>query len=387
MPRKQRILFVDDEPAFLEGLRHALHRQRGEWEMVFLRDPEQALERALAEPFDTVVVDVRMSGRSGLDLLRSLREAPATRDVPVIVLTGCGDRDLKRRALDLGAADLLGKPVHREDLLARLRSVLRLKAQQDELKALNENLEGQVAKRVRELKQERLEVIWRLAKAGEFRDEMTGQHVVRVSLYCRELARRLGRDEQAVETIFLTSSLHDIGKIGVPDRILLKPGELNEEEWRVMQTHCEIGARILLEDAAGARLLSASLGTGEAVSARRSRFLQVAASIALGHHERWDGRGYPRGLAGAEIPLEARIVALADTYDAMCSDRPYRPAREHSRAVEVIRGEAGRQFDPEVCAAFESLTETFLAIRAEQSHPQGQPEALPHLLVVGVGTH
>lgn len=364
----KRILFVDDESNFLDGLRRGLRGYRRDWEMVFIQDAVGALAEIRTTTFDAIVTDAQMPGMSGFDLLEALRQDQRTQDIPVIVLTGMDDRDLKRRALDLGATDLLAKPVHLEDLSARLNSALRLKAYQDELKALNANLEQRVERRTQDLKWAQRDIIWRLAKAGEFRDEETGEHIVRVGCYCRIIAEKIGMSLDFVEAIFLTSPLHDIGKIGIPDSILLKPGHLTPEERTVMQCHCKIGAKILLEEANGMKPFlewqNADVPSGE--SGLGNKFLETASTIAMHHHERWDGTGYPEGLTGEDIPLEARIASLADVYDALRSDRPYKSAYSHAETMEIMWSEASANcFDPVAYEAFEASQDEFQQIRTE----------------------
>ncbi|MGB2987639.1 MAG: response regulator, partial [Phycisphaerae bacterium] len=245
---KKRILFVDDEPNVLEGLRRMLRAQSARWDMRFVSSADEALDQIRQTWPDVLVSDVMMPGKDGFALLTELRESGRTKDMPVIMLTGVNAADVKRRALTLGATDLLNKPVEAEDLIARLQSVLRLKSYQDELKAQNEILDRRVRERTAELAASRLDIIWRLARAAEFRDEDTGNHVVRVGYYCRVLAEELGMQREFVETLFLASPLHDIGKIGVPDSILLKRGRLTTGEWEIMKKHCAIGEDILCQD-------------------------------------------------------------------------------------------------------------------------------------------
>lgn len=368
---KSRILFVDDESYFLEGLRHALHRQRRQWDMDFVRSVDEAMAHLASAVFDVIVVDISMPLKGGFELMQSLRERDETRDIPIIVLTGSRGRDLKRRALKAGASDLLCKPVDREDLVVRLETVLQLKRQRDEIKELNESLERKVRQRTHELEQARLRVIWRLAKAGEYRDEETGNHVARVACYSRALAEHMGLSSRFAEEIALASPLHDIGKIAIPDRILLKPGPLDDAERRQMQTHCRIGAEILLHDAkAMAPFLEQHSEVGSAcVVGEQDTVLQMAARIAMGHHERWDGTGYPAGLAGGDIPVEARIVAVADVYDALRSVRPYKPAFDHQRTRDLMDAEAAGHFDPQAYAAFCELAAQFQAIWQKYSDP------------------
>ena len=366
---KKRILFVDDEPAFLNGLKRMLRGQRAVWEMAFAESTDQALEETRKRCFDAIICDVKMPGADGFDLLTELRQAEATKEVPIVILSAVQDRELKSLALNLGATDVLSKPVSREDLLARLRGALRLKAYQDELRSLNENLERIVAERTRELEESRLDIVWRLAKAAEHHDEETGNHVVRVACNCRALAQQLGLAQDAVEMIFITSPLHDIGKIGIPDRILLRQGRLTPEERAVMQQHCAIGAEILRQEPKSMSVFMAWRGIQRPSHPRPAdnRFLEMASSIALTHHERWDGKGYPSGLAGEGIPLESRLVALADVHDALGSARPYRPAYPEHEALAILREEKGRHFDPEVFAAFEKCIDEFRSIRAQFS--------------------
>ena len=217
-------------PRCWTALRRILHSQRDEWELTMLSDVRQAMERLKDRLFDAVVVDVRMPGISGLELLAHIQQSERTRDIPVVVLTGLDDRGLKRKALELGAADLLNKPLDAADLLARLGSVLRLKSYRDELKARNQSLERQVEERTMELFHSRLDIIWRLGKVAEQRDEDTGNHVIRVGFYSRLVAEALGMNHGFQESTFVASPLHDIGKVGIPDRILLKRGPLSASE-------------------------------------------------------------------------------------------------------------------------------------------------------------
>jgi putative two-component system response regulator len=304
-----------------------------------------------------------MPEMDGFELLRQIREEHGRLDIPIIVVTGLGDAALKRRALDLGATDLLSKPVSREDLIARVQSALRIKSQQDELKAYNERLERLVAERTQELADSRLDVLWRLGKAAEYRDKDTGQHIVRVSLYCRALAEALGLDRESSEAIFLTSPLHDVGKIAIPDAILLKLGKLNDIEWAMMKRHCETGAQILCDESLGMKVYFELQGRSDSIRRQVVPLLRTAATIALSHHERWDGSGYPQGLVGEAIPLEGRIVALADVYDALSSRRPYKPALSEAEVIAILHDEADGHFDPTVYAAFERLVGTFREIR------------------------
>lgn len=364
---KSRILFVDDEPKFLSALRRMLRSQRNEWEMRFVRSADEALGETRQTDYDLIVSDANMPGKNGFEFLRELRDAENTSNVPVIVLTGQGEREFKRRALELGATDLLSKPVQVEDLLVRIRNVLRAKAYQDRLKHQNRMLDERVRERTTELEESHLDVVMRLAKAAEYRDEETGNHVLRVGCYCRILAEEMRLDAAFVERIFLTGPLHDIGKIGIADAILLKPEKLSAEEWETMKTHTSIGSEILLRDPHGMQQYLAERREGAVPETRRPEnpVLKMAASIALTHHEQWNGGGYPQGLKGEEIPMEGRITALADVYDALLSDRPYKRAFPEEKVLAIMREEAGDHFDPDVYVVFEARVEEFRAIREQ----------------------
>ncbi|HBD08346.1 MAG TPA: two-component system response regulator, partial [Syntrophobacteraceae bacterium] len=343
--------------------RRALHSHQGAWNISFLTRAKAALAHLADHEVDTIVTDVQMPEMDGFELIRQIREERGRLDIPIIVVTGLGDAALKRRALDLGATDLLSKPVSREDLIARVQSALRIKWQQDELKAYSEGLERLVAERTLELADSRLDVLWRLGKAAEYRDKDTGQHIIRVSLYCRVLAEALGLDRDFTDAIFLTSPLHDIGKMAIPDAILLKPGKLSDSEWVVMKCHCEAGAQILCDESLGMKIYFELQGREGGPRHQAVPLLQTAATIARSHHERWDGNGYPKGLIGEAIPLEGRIVALSDVYDALSSKRPYKAALPEAEVITVLKAEAGKHFDPAVHAAFEGLVGIFREIR------------------------
>jgi len=247
------LLFVDDEPNVLRGIERLLRQRRAPWHCLYASGVNEALAILAEEHVDGVVSDIKMPERDGFDLLVTLRADDRFRDLPVVILTGLGDPGLKSRALDMGATDLLNKPVDPDELMARIRSVLHLKRCQDEIKHYTEELEELVRRRTAALAATRLDIIWRLGKAAEFRSEETGYHVIRVGFYAKVLAERLGLPRDEVETIFHTSPLHDLGKIGIPDSILLKPGPLDAREWELMQTHCRIGRDLLSQEASRAR--------------------------------------------------------------------------------------------------------------------------------------
>ncbi len=364
---KKQILIVDDDQRMLDALRRALHDHCDDWAMTFVSQPEAAWQRLLEATYDAVVTDVMMPGLNGLDLLERMRQTDKTKHVPVVVLTGLNDHDLKEKALNLGAVDLLNKPVEPGQLIARLRNMLQTKAYQDDLQTRNASLVAKVQRQDVDLAHSRMSVVCRLGMAAEFRDEETGNHVIRVGCYSRAVAAAMGMPRSFLEMLLLAAPLHDIGKIGVPDSVLLKPGPLDDEEWAIMQRHCEIGECILREESKALFPLfdwyaMESEAMKEAVNSR-DPMLQMAATVALTHHEKWDGSGYPQGLAGEAIPLESRIVSVADVYDALTSNRPYRAARPEEEALTIIQATVGSHFDPRVHAAFLSALPEIRALR------------------------
>ncbi len=362
---KPRVVFVDDDPSFLDGLRRILRLHHEGWEMTFVTSVDDALRCLETTTVDTVVADVQMPGRTGFDLLHAISRSPVFCRVPVIMMTGASERDFKRRALDEGATDLLSKPIDADDLTARIRNALRLKTYQDEIRTQNETLERKVVERTQALNESRLDLIWRLGRVAEFRDEQTGNHIVRVGSYCRILAESLGMPREFADMIFLTSPLHDIGKIGIPDGILLQPRKLTPAEWTIMRRHCVIGADILRQDVWRWSPFAAvsEVGSPDATDGKRNPFLAMASSIALTHHEWWDGTGYPQKLAGDTIPIASRIVAVADVYDALSSERPYKPAFAEDTVLGMMKEKVGSHFDPAVYGVFERSLDAFREIR------------------------
>jgi putative two-component system response regulator len=369
MGGKQRILFVDDDANFLSGIRRLLRNFHEEWDVTFAESVDQAINTARIDPPDVVVSDYQMPFKNGFDLIREMRALPTVQDAPIIIVTGKVDEAAKREALDLGATDLLNKPVNREDLIARIRNSLRLKEYQDTIRGYNQELEHRVRERTRELELSRLDIIWRLAKAGEYRDEETGNHIIRVGHYSRIICEALDLKPELTNKIFLGAPLHDLGKIGVPDAILLKKGKLSSEERTVMMKHCEIGANILLEPPIGLCRYLTCMGFMPEQSNNYSinPLLQTAASIAMGHHEKWDGSGYPRGLSGEAIPIECRIVALSDVYDALRSERTYKPRYSVKKSVQIMRGSANTHFEPRLLTALENSLDEIEAILSDYS--------------------
>ncbi|MEC7816118.1 MAG: HD domain-containing phosphohydrolase [Pseudomonadota bacterium] len=315
------LLLVDDEATNLQVLRNILSDH---YRLLFAKDGERALALAREHRPDLILLDVMMPGLSGHSVCKTLKADPDTRAIPVIFVTALSDPDDEAHGLELGAVDYITKPVSPAIVRARVRNHLSLV-------------------RVDELVETRLAVVHRLGRAAEYKDNETGLHVIRMSHFSRLIALQAGLGEAWSDTLLNAAPMHDIGKIGIPDAILQKPGKLTPEEWAVMQTHAEIGAEIIGEDG--------------------SDLLNMAREVALCHHEKWDGSGYPRGLKGEAIPISARIVALADVFDALTSERPYKHAWPIDDAVALIREQAGQHFDPALVTAFEACLPQILDVR------------------------
>jgi two-component system response regulator RpfG len=322
-----RVLIVDDQLTSRMILEQLIRSLGEALEPVAFADPVSALEWAKNNPPDLVLTDLKMPHMSGVQFTQWMRNTPACEDIPIIIVTCVDDPSTKYRALEAGATDFLTKPIDHHECRARCRNLLKLRQQQTIIRDRARWLEREISAKTDELRLREKETLLRLARAGEFRDSDTNGHVVRMAHTARTIAEGLGRDDDYCDAIEQAAPMHDIGKIGVPDSILLKPGRLDERERVVMMRHAEIGYDILRDSP--------------------SKYLQFGATIAWCHHEKFDGSGYPRGLGGDEIPLEARIVAVADVLDALLSARPYKSPWPLQQALEHVRNESGRHFDPD----------------------------------------
>lgn len=283
-----------------------------------------------------------MPGIDGVEFIRRLRDMARHATVPVVMVTTADERDVCLEALRAGATDFLTKPLEPVEFKVRLRNLLDLRRAQKVLEQRAAQLDAEVAAKTRELMEREREIIWRLSKATERRDNDTGEHISRMSRICGILARELGLSKETVDLVEIASQMHDVGKVGIPDDILFKPGPLTAEERRVMETHTQLGWNIL--------------------EGSQSKLLRMAADIAVSHHEKWDGTGYPKGLSGEAIPLAGRITALADVFDALMSVRPYKPAWPLDKARALIEENSGRHFDPRIVAAFFARFDEIVAI-------------------------
>ncbi len=361
-----RLLIVDDEIANVRVLKRYLNGG-GYSDILTSTDSTTAIALIEREKPDLLLLDIMMPEVSGIDILRSLREHRRFRHLPVLVVTANTDLETKRTCLELGATDFLHKPVDPLDLLPRVRNTLVTKTFQDQLASYAQQLEKRVAQRTRELEASRRQVVECLARAAEYRDTETGNHVVRVGKYAGVIAKQLGFTDDEVSNLEMAAQLHDVGKIAIPDAILHKPGKLDPDEFDYIKRHAALGHSIVRphtpEDAD--RLRQHVVAGGQLLVAQSSPLLRLAATIALSHHERWDGNGYPLGLQGEDIPLEARITSVVDVFDALSSVRPYKGAMPREKCFEILREGRGTQFDPRVLDAFFERAEDIVQIQKD----------------------
>jgi putative two-component system response regulator len=336
-----KILIVDDQPANVELL-EAILDGAGYKDVLGTTDPREVVRLHHEFEPDLILLDLMMPHMDGFAVMSQLAaRIPADEYLPVLVLTADITPEARARALSAGAKDFVTKPLDHLEVLLRIRNLLETRQLHVQLAAQNRMLDERVRARTKDLEDARIEILDRLALAAEYRDDDTGQHTLRVGIMSARIAECLDQAASQVELMRRAAPLHDVGKIGIPDAILLKPGKLTPEEWRIMQTHATVGTRIL--------------------RGSEAPVLQLAEQIALCHHERWDGTGYPTGASSEDIPLAARIVAVADVFDALTHDRPYKTAWPQSDAIAEIRRQSGIQFDPAIVGAFLSECEALLA--------------------------
>lgn len=348
MPQEFRILAVDDEPANLMLLGKIL-RKGGYAEPIKIDDPRKVVETYLATKPDLILLDINMPYLDGMAVMEKLHALDDPLLPPVVVLTAQIGRDFLLKAFEKGARDYLTKPFDVVELLARVRNLLAAHLAHKLIHNQKAALESIVQQRTEEIRRTRLQIVQRLGRAAEFRDNETGLHVVRMSKIAVVLAHAAGWDEAQCELLLHAAPLHDIGKIGIPDAILLKPGKLTPEEFEVIKTHTTIGAKIIEGDESG--------------------LLSMAHDIVLGHHEKWDGSGYPYGRRGNDISLTGRIAALADVFDALTSARPYKKAWSLEEATSHIQKSAGSHFDPDLVDLFMANIDAIDDIRRRHAEP------------------
>jgi len=340
----EKILMVDDDALITEVIGTVLRSNGFRFESA--PDGVEGLRKARDLHPDLIFLDISMPGMDGFQTCRRLKEDPATRKIPVVMLTAYADRESRIQALEAGANDFLTKPVDNTELVVRANNLLKAKRYQDSLVEQGRILEQQVLERTKQLKESLLDTVQRLTLASEYRDVDSYVHVKRISYYTEVVLKSLDISGEEADVMIYASPMHDIGKVGIPDAILLKPGVLTDEEFEIMKTHTTIGARILRGSS--------------------SPYLRSAERFALYHHERWDGNGYPQGLKGEAIPIEGRIMNLIDQYDALRSKRPYKPPFEHERSVTILT-EGGHRtnpghFDPRILQIFKDNAEKFREI-------------------------
>jgi putative two-component system response regulator len=348
-------LLVDDSRSVLNFLKHHIEAE-GLVEATTFLDPVDALVCARERIFDLVLVDYEMPHMDGISFIRTFRTLPGCSDIPIAMITSRQTDDIKMEALQAGATDFLPKQPQSVEMTVRLRNLIQLGAAGRKLSDRAAHLASEVAAATRKLGEREEEIILRLALAVEYRDNDTGEHTLRVARYSRIIAEQLGLPARLCRDIYLAAPLHDVGKVAIPDNILLKPGKLTDQEMAVIRTHATIGEKILADSSC--------------------ELIQLGAQIAAGHHERWDGAGYPNGLRADEIPVAARVVAVADVFDALTTRRPYKEPMPLDVARNYLVENQGRQFDPACVEAFLSRWDEVVEIAAgQQTTPYQKTEA------------
>ena len=341
-PKGARILLVDDEAANLK-LFALMLKSDGYRNVVCVQDPREVVETYQSLRPNLILLDINMPHMDGYAVMQALQAIQDALPAPIVVMTAQSREDYLLRALNAGAMDFLSKPVNKRELLARVKNILMAHLAMRFMHGQNSVLEAMVEQRTQDLRASRLDLVRRLGRASEYRDNETGQHILRMSHAAALLARRIGWQPEACELLLHAAPLHDEGKIGIPDGILLKPGPLTEDEREIMKRHAQIGADLL--------------------DGGNDPLLDMARDIALHHHEKWDGSGYPNGLSNLQIPEAARIVAIADVFDALTSTRSYKKPWTSAEALDFMQQQAGKHFDPTLMAHFAEIVADVAAIR------------------------
>ena len=348
-PKKANILVVDDEAANVRLLEKMLGAT-GYSNVVCTQDPVQVLPLYREHNSDLILLDLDMPKLDGYGVMEQLNELTENNPPPILILTAQHMQGYRQRALDNGARDYVTKPFDVDELLSRVRNLLEVQMAHKFMRYQNEILEQKVVRKTQAINNTRLQVVRCLGRAAEYRDNETGLHIVRMSKMAVVIGRAAGMDDKQCDLLLNAAPMHDVGKIGIPDEILLKTGEFEAREWAIMQTHAQIGADILSGD--------------------KSDLMTMAHDIALTHHEKWNGKGYPNGLAGQAIPLAGRVTALADVFDALTSLRPYKKAWPVERAVDYIKEESGQHFDPDLVKVFMQNMPDIIAIKEKHAEPK-----------------
>ncbi|TWX72611.1 two-component system response regulator [Colwellia sp. C1TZA3] len=338
---KARILVVDDEPNNLQVINQVLGEEH---QLLFAKNGKNAIKIAMQQQPNLILLDIMMPEMDGFEVCKQLKSSEVTAHIPIIFVTAMSENEDECKGFEVGGVDYITKPICPAIVRVRVKTHLTLVG-------------------INELKETRMHIIQRLGRAAEYKDNETGFHVLRMSHYSKLIAKASGLDECSQESILGAAAMHDIGKIGIPDRVLLKPGKLDADEWAIMKSHTSIGADIIGE--------------------HDSALLKMARSVALSHHEKWDGSGYPNGLQGKEIPLAGRIVAIADVFDALMSVRPYKKAWPLAEAVAYMNAAAGSHFDPELIKAFNKVLPEILAIKEKWAESEDIPPFVPEPAHVG----
>jgi len=349
--RNAKILIVDDHAPNIVLLEHIL-TAAGYINLASTTDPREVEGMYRNAGYDLVLLDLNMPYMDGYEVLARLGQIEQDSYTPVLVLTAQGDAASRIKSLQSGAKDFLAKPIDRVEVLTRIRNLLEVRISYNRVRDHNKLLDKLVSERTKELWETRLQVIRRLGRAAEYKDNETGFHILRMSQTSALLGQQLGMSDTDVGLLLNASPMHDIGKIGIPDRVLLKPGKLDAAEWEIMKSHATIGADLLDGD--------------------DSALFVMARSIALSHHEKWDGSGYPKGLVGEDIPLTGRIVAVADVFDALTSVRPYKPAWTIEASVQYLRDNVAKHFDPRMVECMIDVLPRVLEIRSQYQEPAGE---------------